>query len=121
MLQGRFSEAKVDSFNFPFYLSTPQQLKGILGSNDSFTTERIEIILINPETHTMSDDVNGRASFYRAVLEGMLIDHFGSEVLIIDELFNLFRNKLVASPLLLNPDNDKNILLLAILKRKITD
>ncbi|KAI3467021.1 hypothetical protein Pfo_023684 [Paulownia fortunei] len=112
--KGRFSEAKVDSFNLPFYFTTPQQLKVILERSHSFSIERMEI-LNNPGKHTLPS-VNARATFFRAVHERLLTDHFGSEI--IDELFDLYMKKLAASPVFLNPDNDKSIVILAVLKRK---
>ncbi|KAL0438848.1 UNVERIFIED_CONTAM: Loganic acid O-methyltransferase [Sesamum latifolium] len=113
-LQGRFCEAKVDSFSLPFYFTTPKQLKAILERSHSFTLERLEI-LNNPGKHTLSD-VKARATFFRAVHEGLLTDHFGNEI--IDELFNLYTEKLATSPIFQNPNNDKSILILAVLKRR---
>ncbi|KAK4409667.1 Loganic acid O-methyltransferase [Sesamum angolense] len=112
--KGRFSEAKVDSFNLPFYFTTPEQLKAILERSHSFNIERLEI-LNNPGKHTLPS-VKARAAFYRAVLEGLLTDHFGSDI--IDELFALYMEKLAASPVFLNPENDKSIVILAVLKRR---
>ncbi|XP_011075904.2 probable S-adenosylmethionine-dependent methyltransferase At5g37990 [Sesamum indicum] len=112
--KGKFSEAKVDSFNLPFYFTTPEQLKAILESSHSFALERLEI-LNNPGKYTLPS-VNARAAFFRAVLEGLLTDHFGSDI--IDELFTLYMEKLAASPVFLNPDKDKSIVILAVLKRR---
>ncbi|KAL0430213.1 UNVERIFIED_CONTAM: Loganic acid O-methyltransferase [Sesamum radiatum] len=112
--KGRFSEAKVDSFNLPLYFTTPEQLKTILERSHSFTTERFEI-LNNPGKHVLRS-VNAHAAFYRAVIEGPLTNHFGSDI--IDELFDLYMEKLAASPVFLNPDNDKSIVILAVLKRR---
>ncbi|XP_011075915.1 probable S-adenosylmethionine-dependent methyltransferase At5g38780 [Sesamum indicum] len=111
---GKFSEAKVDSFNLPFYFTTPEQLKAILERSHSFTLERLEI-LNNPGKYTLPS-VNARAAFYRAVLEGLLTDHFGSDI--IDELFTLYMEKLAALPVFLNPDKDKSTVILAVLKRR---
>ncbi|PIM99552.1 Loganate O-methyltransferase [Handroanthus impetiginosus] len=113
--KGRFSEEKVDSFNLPYYFPTPEQLKVILIKNQSFTIERFEI-LNNPGKHTLAS-VNARAACFRAVHERLLTDHFGSAI--IDELFELYTKKLEASPVFVNPDNDKTIVILAVLKRKL--
>ncbi|KAL0463512.1 UNVERIFIED_CONTAM: Loganic acid O-methyltransferase [Sesamum latifolium] len=112
--KGRFSEAKVDSFNLPLYFTTPEQLKTILERSYSFTIERFEI-LNNPGKHALRS-VNAHAAFYRAVIEGPLTNHFGSDIM--DELFDLYMEKLAASPVFLNPDNDKSIVILAVLKRR---
>ncbi|KAL0438851.1 UNVERIFIED_CONTAM: Loganic acid O-methyltransferase [Sesamum latifolium] len=112
--KGRFCEAKVDSFNLPFYFTTPEQLKAILERSHSFSLERLEI-LNNPEKHTLPN-VNARATFFRAVHEGLLTDHFGSEI--VDELFDLYIEKLAASLIFQNPNNDKSMVILAVLKRR---
>ncbi|KAL8463485.1 hypothetical protein ACS0TY_034217 [Phlomoides rotata] len=111
--KGRLSEAKIDSFNIPFYLTTPQQLKGILERSHSFSIERIEI-LDNPGKYSVPS-MNARAWIYRAPFEKLLTYHFGGEV--IDELFDLFEKKLAASPVFCDPANDKSIVILAMLKR----
>ncbi|GFQ06401.1 probable S-adenosylmethionine-dependent methyltransferase at5g38100 [Phtheirospermum japonicum] len=112
--KGRFSEGKVDSFNLPFYFPTPRQLKSILEKSQiSFTIERMEI-LNNPGKYTLLS-VKARATFFRAVHERLLTHHFGSEI--IDELFKLYMRKLAASPVFINPKNDKSIVILAVLKR----
>ncbi|KAK6134170.1 hypothetical protein DH2020_032120 [Rehmannia glutinosa] len=113
--QGRLSKPKVDSFNLPFYFTTQQQLKAILERSHSFSIERMEI-LDNPGKYTLAS-ANARAAFFRAGLERMLTNHFGSEI--IDELFDLYTKKLIASPVFVNPDNDKSIVILVVLKRKI--
>ncbi|PIM99554.1 Loganate O-methyltransferase [Handroanthus impetiginosus] len=113
--KGRFNEAKVDSFNLPYYFPTPEQLKAILSKNQSFTTERFEIIN-DPGKHTLAS-VNARAAFFRAIHERLLSNHFGSDIM--DELFELYMKKLEASPVFKNPDNDKTIVILAVLKRKL--
>ncbi|KAL8463475.1 hypothetical protein ACS0TY_034211 [Phlomoides rotata] len=111
---GRLSEAKIDSFNLPYYFTTPQQLKSILDRSHNFSIERMEI-LDNPGKHSLPS-INARTAFYRAVHERLLADHFGGEI--IDELFDLYKKKLAASPVFRNPNNDKTIVILAMLKRK---
>ncbi|KAL3618145.1 hypothetical protein CASFOL_038466 [Castilleja foliolosa] len=112
---GRVSAAKLDTFNFPIYYATPQQLKAIFSSNQSFTIERMEI-LRNPGKHTVLD-VKSRAAAMRAVHGKLLTDHFGSEI--VDELFEVYVEKLAATPIFENPDNDKTNVVLVVLKRKI--
>ncbi|KAL0463505.1 UNVERIFIED_CONTAM: Loganic acid O-methyltransferase [Sesamum latifolium] len=111
--KGRFSEAKVDSFNLPFYFSTPEELKAILERSHSFTLERFEI-LNNPGKLTLPT-VEARAGCFRAVHEGLLTNYFGSEI--IDELFHMYTEKLAASLIFSNPNNDKSVVILVVLKR----
>ncbi|KAL3631381.1 hypothetical protein CASFOL_024365 [Castilleja foliolosa] len=114
--KGIFSEAKVDSFNFPFYFTTLQQMNVILESSQSFSIETMEI-LNNPGMHTFSDPDTCAAGF-RAITGSLLTNHFGRE-LIMDELFQLFTKKLTVLPFFENTDNDKTIVVLAVLKRKM--
>lgn len=107
------SEEKVDAFNFPLYFTVPQELQAIIKRSSSFTIERMEI-LDNPGKRTLSS-AEARATYLRAVFEGMLINHFGSEVM--DELFDRYREKLAASPHFLDPSNEKSIIIFVLLKR----
>ncbi|KAH6795827.1 hypothetical protein C2S51_036813 [Perilla frutescens var. frutescens] len=109
----RLSKEKIDAFNVPFYFTTPEQLRDILQRSQSFSIERMEIVN-NPGKYTLPS-VEARAGFYRAVLEGLLTQHFGYDIM--DELFDLYINKLAASPLFLDPNNDKSIVILVVLKR----
>ncbi|KAL2233350.1 UNVERIFIED_CONTAM: Loganic acid O-methyltransferase [Sesamum indicum] len=114
LLQGRFSKAKVDSFNIPVYFPIPQQFKAIIERNDKYTIERMEV-LDNPGKRNLIGPKD-RAAYLRAVSEEMLIDHFGSEI--IEELFDRYTKKLEASPLFSNPDCDKSIIMFVLLQRK---
>ncbi|KAL0373032.1 UNVERIFIED_CONTAM: Loganic acid O-methyltransferase [Sesamum calycinum] len=100
--KGRFSKAKVDSFNLPLYYTVPQELKAILERSHNYTLERMEII-DNSGKLTLPGPKD-RASFVRAVFEQMLSNHFGSEI--IDKLFQQYAKKIEASPLFLDPENE---------------
>lgn len=110
LLQGRISQAEIDSFNIPHYFPTPQQLRAIMQRSCSFAIERMEVL----ETGALLS-VEGRAACIRVVHQTMLTHHFGGEI--IDELFQLYEKKLSASPVFQKPENDKTVVLLAILKR----
>lgn len=71
-------------------------------------------ILNNPNKCKVGS-AEARAAFYRAVHEELLARHFGAEI--IDELFDRYINKLSASPVFLNSNNDRSIVILVILKR----
>ncbi|KAL8052939.1 hypothetical protein ABFX02_05G038200 [Erythranthe guttata] len=112
--KGLIGEEKVDTFNFPLYFTIPQELKAIIERSNSFSIERMEI-LNNPGKCTLRS-ADARATYLRATCEGLLKNHFGSEVM--DELFDRYTKKIAASPLFLDPDNEKSIIILVILKRK---
>lgn len=111
--QGRVREAEIDSFNFPYYFPTLHQLKAMVHNTHSFSIQRAEIIH-NPGKHTLSS-VEEWAAFYRAVHEGLLTRHFGRGI--IDELFDMFANRLAISPYFHNPCNDRSLVILLVLKR----
>ncbi|KAL0396746.1 UNVERIFIED_CONTAM: putative S-adenosylmethionine-dependent methyltransferase [Sesamum calycinum] len=113
--EGRISEAKIESFNFPMYFTFPEELKAIIERNSRYNIERMEI-LEDPGKYAMTS-ANARASIYRAGLEGLLTHHFGYEI--IEELFDRYREKLEASPALLLPDNNTSILIFVLLKCKM--
>lgn len=118
-MQGKIGEAQVDSFNVPYYFTTPEELKEILRQKScrkSFTVVRMETLSNHPGKQTVQT-VDARATFFRAVHERILTDHFGTEI--IDELFEEYKMKLAASPVFLNPKNDKSIVILVVLKRKM--
>ncbi|GFP84713.1 probable S-adenosylmethionine-dependent methyltransferase at5g38100 [Phtheirospermum japonicum] len=112
---GILSEEKVDTFNFPLYFTIPEELKTIIERNQGFSIERMEI-LNNPGKRTLPS-AYARATYLRAVFEGLLINHFGTEIM--DELFDRYTKKLAASPLFLDPDNEKSIIIFVLLKRKV--
>ncbi|KAL0446814.1 UNVERIFIED_CONTAM: Loganic acid O-methyltransferase [Sesamum latifolium] len=99
----------------PIVFYHPRRIKDNNRRSDSFNIERMEI-LNNPGKRTLRS-ANARARYLRAVFEGLLINHFGSEIM--DELFELYTEKLAASPHFLDPDNEKSIIIFVLLKRKV--
>lgn len=73
-------------------------------------------ILNNPGKRALAS-AKARATYLRATFEGLLINHFGSEA--IDELFDRYTEKLAASPLFLDPENEKSIIIFVLLKRHV--
>ncbi|CAK9145132.1 LAMT/FAMT [Ilex paraguariensis] len=112
---GSFSEAKVDSFNLPLYFPPIEELEASIEANTSFSIERMEI-LNNPPKHVAMPSVRHRTLFFRACFEGLLENHFGSHIM--DELFERYSKKVAQSSFTMNPDNDKSIFMLVLLKRK---
>ncbi|KAK4410214.1 putative caffeine synthase 2 [Sesamum angolense] len=90
----RLREETIDSFNFPLYYTFPEELKTVIERNGSYRIERMET-LDNRGKHTLTN-AKARALFYRAGFEGLLINHFGCEI--IDEIFYRYTEKLEASP-----------------------
>ncbi|KAL2485047.1 S-adenosyl-L-methionine-dependent methyltransferase superfamily protein [Abeliophyllum distichum] len=114
LLQGLFDAAKVDSFNLPVYFTYPNELKALIGRNEDFNIERMEI-LNNSTKHLTTPNSKSFTRFIRALYEGLLKVHFGSEIM--DELFNIYEEKVEESALLLNP-NENSMITFVLLKCK---
>ncbi|XP_047965855.1 loganic acid O-methyltransferase-like [Salvia hispanica] len=109
--KGKLSETKLDAFNFPYYIPTPERVWAILQKSNSFSIERIEIL----KSGTLLT-VDGHVACFKAAHQNMLSHEFGAQT--IDELFDLFKNKLQTSLVYANPSNDKTLVVVAILKLK---
>ncbi|KAL6970029.1 gibberellin A4 carboxyl methyltransferase [Sarracenia purpurea var. burkii] len=81
---GSICEAKVDSFYLPLYSPSPKEMKHLIETNGCFSIERMELydplLKIDGPMSTPTMIMSLRAG-----IEGILTDHFGSEI--IDELF----------------------------------
>ncbi|KAI3897475.1 hypothetical protein MKW92_032823 [Papaver armeniacum] len=115
---GIVSEAKIDSLNLPMYTTFPEEAERLFTRNESFSMERMEEIpFLNP-----AKNGSVTASYYydhvRAVTEGVIESHFGSEIK--DELFeHHYLNKLEEFNHILRSPN--SIMLFVLLKRKVVN
>ncbi|XP_043700550.1 probable jasmonic acid carboxyl methyltransferase 2 isoform X2 [Telopea speciosissima] len=99
--QGLIEEAKVDSFNLPFYMPSHKELEAVVCEEGSFYLDQLQIFDVNWDGSDDDDD-NNKAGFMfdrfisgqkmakcvRAVAEPMIACHFGETV--IDILFNRY-------------------------------
>ncbi|XP_047968956.1 loganic acid O-methyltransferase-like [Salvia hispanica] len=108
--KGRLCKAKSETFNFPCYIPTSEELIPILQKNNSFSIERMEIL----KTRTLLT-VDGHVAALRAVKQNILTHEFGDKI--IDETFNLLKKKLQSSHAYANASNDRTIVVVVILKR----
>ena len=112
-MQGLGSEAKVDAFNLPAYVTTPSELNALIERNQHFSFERMEL-LNNKSKYLILCNPSMRSLFLRSAFEGVLEKHFGNDIM--DELFNRYKEK-VAESFFLNAEADKSIVLFVLLKR----
>ncbi|KAL2478917.1 S-adenosyl-L-methionine-dependent methyltransferase superfamily protein [Forsythia ovata] len=87
--KGLINEEKVDLFNIPIYCTSPQELEAVIQQNGCFSIESMESLPIVTAPDTGFQDASMRL---RVITEELIKEHFGPEIL--DELFNLFTNKL---------------------------
>ncbi|XP_043700466.1 probable jasmonic acid carboxyl methyltransferase 2 [Telopea speciosissima] len=101
--QGLIEEAKVDSFDLPYYVPSRKEFEAIVCEEGSFSLDQQEIFEVNWDASSDDDDddmikeslksdrfLSGQkmAKLTRAALESMLATHFGDAV--IDILFSRY-------------------------------
>ncbi|KAJ4964142.1 hypothetical protein NE237_024081 [Protea cynaroides] len=96
--EGLIEEAKVDSFNLPFYMPSCKEVEAIICGEGSFYLDQLEIFEINWDGSDDDDNreftfdrfISGQkvAKLVRAVTELLIACHFGNAV--TDVLFNKY-------------------------------
>ncbi|XP_042478732.1 probable jasmonic acid carboxyl methyltransferase 2 [Macadamia integrifolia] len=96
--EGLTEEAKVDSFNLPFYMPSSEELEAIVSAEGSFYLDELEFFYINWDGCDDDDNkelvfnrfTSGQkvAKIIRAVIEPLIACHFGDSV--IEILFSRF-------------------------------
>lgn len=95
--KGRVEKEKLDSFNLPYYAPSVKEVKALINKNGLFNADRIKLFETNwdPQDDSEGDVVldcaySGAnvAKCIRAVLEPLIVDHFGEEI--IQDLFLVY-------------------------------
>ncbi|PHU09073.1 hypothetical protein BC332_20933 [Capsicum chinense] len=77
--EGTLDESLVDSFNLPMYFPSPEDMTKVVEKNGCFSIERME--LTYPKSKLVEEaDAKTLMINLRAVLEGLIINHFGSKI-----------------------------------------
>lgn len=105
------SEEKVDSFNVPIYYMSLEELEAAVERNGCFSVERIENLPFPQGSGSVGKLF---ISHVRAVIEGLIKQHFGHEIL--DKLFDLCYKKFEEQRY--EYASGMPIIYLAVLKRK---
>ncbi|MCL7025143.1 hypothetical protein MKW94_022393 [Papaver nudicaule] len=97
--EGTVEEEKIDSFNFPNYFPSLEEVQSVIQGEGSFMVNQLQTFNVNWDGSDSSEDgssVTGKfrssytiAKSIRAVSESLLVGHFGEKI--IDELFRRFR------------------------------
>lgn len=102
-MQGLIEQAKLDSFNLPYYAPTAEEVKHVIEAEGSFKMKRDEVFRVDwdakvavngtksllPDEHMRGKKV---AMNVRAVAESLLESHFGDEMM--DCLFQRYAKKI---------------------------
>ena len=90
-------QEKLDSFNLPYYAPSVKEVKALMNMNGLFDIEHIKVFESNwdPQDDSEGDVVldcatsgENVAKCIRAVLEPLIVDHFGKEI--IEDLFMIY-------------------------------
>ena len=103
LIQGLIEADQVDTFNIPNYTPSPSEVKMEILKEGSFAINRLEVSAVNlnhcgNELSLPKQFPGGAynvAKSARAVLEPLLLDHFGEAI--IDEAFWLFQELIADS------------------------
>ncbi|KAF8036898.1 hypothetical protein BT93_C2582 [Corymbia citriodora subsp. variegata] len=112
--EGIISKAKVESFNLTMYFPSEKAL--MINRNKFFHVERIQT-LSHPKMYVAFSTLASHSLCLRATFEGLLLHHFGNE-LIIDDLFHRHLLKVAKSRFFLKPESHDSITFFVVLKRK---
>ncbi|PIA36697.1 hypothetical protein AQUCO_03300129v1 [Aquilegia coerulea] len=89
--EGHIEEAKLDSFNLPWYAPSLDEVRAAIQDEKSFHLNLVEIMDDSRMKDMVGDKLNNgpaMARFMRAVTESMLVSHFGDKIL--EDLFHKF-------------------------------
>ncbi|MCD7465282.1 hypothetical protein HAX54_000964 [Datura stramonium] len=86
--EGSIEEEKVYSFNIPAYYPSPAEVMYIVDKEGSFTIDVLETSELHMDA---SDDHENMAQCVRAVTESLLVNHFGHDDEVMDQVFQKCR------------------------------
>ncbi|XP_068642084.1 loganic acid O-methyltransferase-like [Aristolochia californica] len=112
MALARLDEDQVDSFNLPAYLPTADEFGMLVEENGSFSMEMMQPLTIP----NMAFDARVLSALIRAITEVIMSTQFGSEI--IDEIFDIHRQKIEESSHLIIQSMEVSQYLFVLLKRK---
>nr|QDD67562.1 putative loganic acid O-methyltransferase [Uncaria tomentosa] len=111
---GVITEESVDSFNLPQYHPSIEEMEMVIEMNNNFTLEKAGAL--NHPMKNLPFDVQMTSLQVRAVMEGILTDHFGENIL--DPLFEIYTKKLQENYNVFDKDIRRDADLFLVLKRK---
>lgn len=96
-MQGIIEEEKIDSFNIPFYATSPREVKFEVEKEGSFIIDLLEVSEINCNACydgfiDDSEAFDNLAKCIRSVTEPMLVRHFGESIM--DEVFERYKKNI---------------------------
>ncbi|XP_026458996.1 farnesoic acid carboxyl-O-methyltransferase-like [Papaver somniferum] len=107
-------EAKLDSFNMPSYITSPEQVEELVERTRCFTIERLERL----ETlFPLSSGAKILANHMRSASEEIFKQHFGFSDDDLDKLIELYSERLVDPLSIFTKSEDKSFQMFLVLKR----
>ncbi|PIA36719.1 hypothetical protein AQUCO_03300137v1, partial [Aquilegia coerulea] len=85
---GLVEEAKLDSFNLPWYVPSIDEVRAVIQEQKSFHTDLLDTIDDSQNKGFVLDTIKSEQTMsrlVRAVTESMIVSHFGEEI--VEDLF----------------------------------
>ncbi|KAL9324881.1 hypothetical protein ACSQ67_005526 [Phaseolus vulgaris] len=114
--EGVFEECEVDSFNFPYYAPSPEEMKKVIEKNGRFSIERMELTDPAPWLKSMDQVIPEWILHVRAAMEPLFITHFGNQP--THQMFQRLTKHLLDKSQLLETKYRDKIQLFLVLKKK---
>jgi len=113
-MQGIMSEEKLDSFNLPYYYTSPMELETLIKTHECFDIVRFE--KLPTPLRQVVIDVQTAVLSVRVVTEQLFQQHFGKDI--TEELFQRYAEKLDSHPVLKDDKYRTDASYFVFLKRK---
>jgi len=111
-----FDESEIDSFNFPYYASSPEEMRKVVERNGRFSIERMELTNPIPGLKSIEKVIPDWIIHVRVVMEAIFSRHFGNEV--THEMFQRLTKHLLDKREVLETKYRDKIQLFVVLQRK---
>ncbi|KOM46250.1 hypothetical protein LR48_Vigan06g155600 [Vigna angularis] len=114
--EGLFDESKIDSFNFPFYASSPEEMRKAVERNGRFNIERMELTNPVPWLKNIEKVIPDWIIHVRVVMEAIFSRHFGNEV--THQMFQRLTKHMLDKLEILETKYRDKVQLLVVLQKK---
>ncbi|QCD98813.1 jasmonate O-methyltransferase [Vigna unguiculata] len=113
--EGLFDESEVDSFNFPYYAPSPEEMRKVIEKNGRFSIERMELTDPAPWLKSMEQVIPEWILHVRAAMEPIFITQFGNQA--THQMFQRLTKQLLDKRHLLQTKYRDKIQLFLVLKK----
>ncbi|XP_047168376.1 loganic acid O-methyltransferase-like [Vigna umbellata] len=113
--EGLFDECEVDSFNFPYYAPSPEEMRKVIEKNGRFSIERMELTDPAPWLKNMDQVIPQWILHVRAAMEPIFTTRFGDQA--THQMFQRLTKQLLDKRQLLETKYREKIQLFLVLRK----